>query len=943
MAINVTWDGTTYSIPQSGEYNWPALTNFLVALGNKAAVADEAKQAIRKATSSPVAVSATSDYAVVTDLTVAGAVTVNLPAGAPGQIFVIVDGKGDAATNNVTINRAGSDTIAGQTTLVLNKDRQVAMLQYNSGDTDWKLINFMIPPGQVMDSDISGVISTAGKVSGNAITSGTIGGSTALNTSGSVTLTGSGALSVAGTAALNGGVTIGDQSTDALTINSNAASIPNGLNFDANTLVIDSTLNRVGIGTASPSQALDVVGTVNATTVAAATVNAGDLNASGNTALGDASSDVLTINGTAVTIPNGLNIDSNTLVVDAANNRVGINNASPTVPLDVTGAVALSSTLTVAGNVTQTGTGSLKVAAGTTAERPGTPANGMIRYNSDNGAFEGYASNAWAGIGGGGTVDKITQASHGFVSGDVGKAVYLNGAVYALALASAANTAEVVGVISRIIDTNTFEITLSGEITGLTGLTAGEVYFLSASSPGVLTITEPNTVGEVSIPVGIASSTTTLYVAPKRGVVVGGANARTQVSLLNNSINQQVQDVNAYEAGELAGWVYIDASTDLRFYVQAQFVKGGDNIYDMSYQVSGDTPPAGFLMLINSGIIRITMPNIAGYSAGYINFALNAPAVGTNFPLTVDGANVTAASASTPGVVSLSNQSLGAGDKYFSGNVGVGTTSPQTQFELFSSSDPICGFYRNTSTTNVGLGRVRWDGLNVSSTRVNYGYLQMGIQTNTAGSHGGYFAFVTTFNGSPVERMRLTSEGYLAVGSPTILSPIAAASVNDSVLSLQHKNSTVNGGRIEYFDQNGTRRVYMGGTSSSSSNFQITVHESGGVVLAPGATSWSAAVSDERKKKDFETSQGLAEVLQIEPIKYRFDTETDSAPKRLGFKAQNLLPLIPEMVLPTGEKAEDGSDYLTITPDYLLPVLVKAIQELKAELDAVKSELAALK
>ena len=37
------------------------------------------------------------------------------------------------------------------------------------------------------------------------------------------------------------------------------------------------------------------------------------------------------------------------------------------------------------------------------------------------------------------------------------------------------------------------------------------------------------------------------------------------------------------------------------------------------------------------------------------------------------------------------------------------------------------------------------------------------------------------------------------------------------------------------------------------------------------------------------------------------------------------------MVLTTGEKAEDGTDYLTIIPDYLLPVLVKAIQELSAQ------------
>jgi hypothetical protein len=43
------------------------------------------------------------------------------------------------------------------------------------------------------------------------------------------------------------------------------------------------------------------------------------------------------------------------------------------------------------------------------------------------------------------------------------------------------------------------------------------------------------------------------------------------------------------------------------------------------------------------------------------------------------------------------------------------------------------------------------------------------------------------------------------------------------------------------------------------------------------------------------------------------------------------------MVSETGELAEDGSPYLTVTPDYILPILVKAIQELKAENDIFKS------
>jgi hypothetical protein len=112
-----------------------------------------------------------------------------------------------------------------------------------------------------------------------------------------------------------------------------------------------------------------------------------------------------------------------------------------------------------------------------------------------------------------------------------------------------------------------------------------------------------------------------------------------------------------------------------------------------------------------------------------------------------------------------------------------------------------------------------------------------------------------------------------------------------------------------------------------------TATESGGVKLVKDATSWAANTSDERKKKNFEPSQGLEELMKIEALKYHFEWDDDSIPKRMGFKAQNLLPLIPEMVLTTGDKAPDGSDYLTIIPDYLLPVLVKSIQELNERLN----------
>lgn len=50
--------------------------------------------------------------------------------------------------------------------------------------------------------------------------------------------------------------------------------------------------------------------------------------------------------------------------------------------------------------IVMAGTGALTLTTGTTAERPGTPTAGMIRYNSSTGGFEGYTT-AWGSIGGG--------------------------------------------------------------------------------------------------------------------------------------------------------------------------------------------------------------------------------------------------------------------------------------------------------------------------------------------------------------------------------------------------------------------------------------------------------------------------------------------------------------------------------------------------------------
>ena len=62
-------------------------------------------------------------------------------------------------------------------------------------------------------------------------------------------------------------------------------------------------------------------------------------------------------------------------------------------------------TAVVPNNLIFSGTGTLTMPNGTTAQRPGSPAEGMIRYNTTEDEFEGYADGAWGSIGGGASAD----------------------------------------------------------------------------------------------------------------------------------------------------------------------------------------------------------------------------------------------------------------------------------------------------------------------------------------------------------------------------------------------------------------------------------------------------------------------------------------------------------------------------------------------------------
>lgn len=77
--------------------------------------------------------------------------------------------------------------------------------------------------------------------------------------------------------------------------------------------------------------------------------------------------------------------------------------ATPPVLGSDTPNTVYATNLYASGTVEFSDTGAVTINAGTTAQRPASPASGMIRYNSSTGKFEGYTAGAWGSLGGGAT------------------------------------------------------------------------------------------------------------------------------------------------------------------------------------------------------------------------------------------------------------------------------------------------------------------------------------------------------------------------------------------------------------------------------------------------------------------------------------------------------------------------------------------------------------
>jgi len=112
-------------------------------------------------------------------------------------------------------------------------------------------------------------------------------------------------------------------------------------------------------------------------------------------------------------------------------------------------------------NLNKTGiNGSAIIPTGTTAQRDGTPSTGFLRFNTTEGAFEGYDGAEWSSIGGGGGISYTRQTSNYTASAGEGIIADTSGGTFIITLPAGPDLGDVV-VIADGDDWSTNNLTVA--------------------------------------------------------------------------------------------------------------------------------------------------------------------------------------------------------------------------------------------------------------------------------------------------------------------------------------------------------------------------------------------------------------------------------------------------------------------------------------------------
>jgi len=287
-----------------------------------------------------------------------------------------------------------------------------------------------------------------------------------------------------------------------------------------------------------------------------------------------------------------------------------------------------------------------------------------------------------------------------------------------------------------------------------------------------------------------------------------------------------------------------------------------------------------------------------------------------------------------------------------SGNVGIGTDSPSTKLEIFGNNSArntiqnLLTLNGGTSSNNVysgfGMG-IKFNGRDYSNEPRDYAYINSVMEASGSSTPGGdpgfssQLQFWTNSGGAtntlPTERMRITSGGAIEIRNGSTVG-------GEIKLTGADNDLTINGARGQIKLQiNGTNAyevdsVQLYPSADNSKNLGTSFLRWSTVYAANGINT-----SDETLKENIEECDlGIDFIDSLKPKTYNFkDLKEDNdayGKQRYGLIAQDLL----QTELKDSVFGKKDGEYGLSYNDLIAP-MIKAIQELKAEIDELKTQI----
>ena len=289
----------------------------------------------------------------------------------------------------------------------------------------------------------------------------------------------------------------------------------------------------------------------------------------------------------------------------------------------------------------------------------------------------------------------------------------------------------------------------------------------------------------------------------------------------------------------------------------------------------------------------------------------------------------------------------GTGYTLLNGNVGIGTTTPGQKLHLFgdASQKLVYSIFESTDGTNTAAVYL---GTDLKGTSSHAGIAKaaklLNISTTVPLVIDSVYSQPIVFGTTDLERLRIDASGNVGIGTAAPTSNLTVNGAANTAVELQSAGTTkgylwwdnaTNGGLLGVgTGTSNTSIIFKNGNIGIGQSLPTSKLDVAGASLA---TAWNIASDYRLKNNIVDTHFGIADVMKIPVRDYTYKADAAKTPTT-GFIAQELYEIFPNAVT----KPANAEDMWSVDYGKVTPLLVKAIQELKAENDSQKATIVTL-